>query len=48
MIALPVALAGLVTPVLTVTAMLLSGLTVVGDSARIARRVSDETTGHQG
>ncbi len=38
LIALPVALAGLVNPVIAVTAMLLSSLTVVGNSARIARQ----------
>ena len=47
LIALPVALAGLVNPVIAVTAMLLSSLTVVGNSARIARQVPDET-GHEG
>ncbi len=35
-VALPVALAGLVNPVVAVTAMLLSSLTVVGNSSRIA------------
>lgn len=39
LIALPVALAGLVNPVIAVTAMLLSSLTVVGNSARISRQV---------
>jgi heavy metal translocating P-type ATPase len=38
LIALPVALAGLVNPVIAVTAMLLSSLTVVTHSARIARQ----------
>ncbi len=37
LIALPVALAGLVNPVIAVTAMLLSSLTVVGNSARISK-----------
>lgn len=36
LVALPAALAGLVNPVIAVTAMLLSSLTVVGNSARIA------------
>jgi Cu2+-exporting ATPase/Cu+-exporting ATPase len=38
LLALPAALAGLVNPVVAVTAMLLSSLTVVGNSARIARK----------
>jgi heavy metal translocating P-type ATPase len=38
LIALPAALVGLVNPVVAVTAMLLSSLTVVGNSARIARK----------
>jgi heavy metal translocating P-type ATPase len=37
LVALPVALAGLVNPVIAVTAMLFSSLTVVGNSARIAK-----------
>jgi P-type E1-E2 ATPase len=37
LVALPAALAGLVNPVIAVTAMLLSSLTVVGNSARIAK-----------
>ena len=37
-LALPAALVGLVNPVIAVTAMLLSSLTVVGNSARIARQ----------
>ena len=36
-LALPAAVAGLVNPIVAVTAMLLSSLTVVGNSARIAR-----------
>jgi P-type E1-E2 ATPase len=40
-LALPAALAGLVNPVIAVTAMLLSSLTVVGNSARIARQVRE-------
>jgi P-type E1-E2 ATPase len=43
LIALPVALAGLVNPVIAVIAMLLSSLTVVGNSARIAGHARDET-----
>jgi Cu2+-exporting ATPase/Cu+-exporting ATPase len=43
LIALPAALVGLVNPVIAVTAMLLSSLTVVGNSARIARQVREET-----
>jgi Cu+-exporting ATPase len=38
LVALPVALAGWVNPILAVIAMLLSSLTVVGNSARIARK----------
>jgi cation transport ATPase len=38
LIALPSALVGLVNPVVAVTAMLLSSLTVVGNSAWIAKR----------
>ena len=41
LIALPVALVGLVNPVIAVTAMLLSSLTVVGNSARIAGQAHD-------
>ena len=37
LVALPLALAGIVNPVIAVSAMLLSSLTVVGNSARIAR-----------
>jgi P-type E1-E2 ATPase len=36
-LALPAAVAGLVNPVVAITAMLLSSLTVVGNSVRIAR-----------
>jgi cation transport ATPase len=43
LVALPAALAGLVNPVIAVTAMLLSSLTVVGNSARISRKAPDET-----
>jgi heavy metal translocating P-type ATPase len=43
LIALPVALAGLVNPVIAVTAMLFSSLTVVGNSARIAGQAREET-----
>jgi heavy metal translocating P-type ATPase len=42
LIALPVALTGLVNPVIAVSAMLLSSLTVVGNSARIARQAPDK------
>jgi len=45
LIALPVALAGLVNPVIAVTAMLLSSLTVVGNSARISRMARNEVHG---
>jgi heavy metal translocating P-type ATPase len=43
-LALPAALVGLVNPVIAVTAMLLSSLTVVGNSARIARQVRLENS----
>jgi Cu+-exporting ATPase len=42
LIALPVALAGLVNPVIAVSAMLLSSLTVVGNSGRISRMARNE------
>jgi len=42
LLALPAALVGLVNPVIAVTAMLLSSLTVVGNSARIARQAREE------
>ncbi len=42
LVALPAALAGLVNPVVAVTAMLLSSLTVVGNSARITRMARKE------
>ena len=48
LIALPVALAGLVNPVIAVTAMLLSSLTVVGNSARIARMARKESRRRKG
>jgi Cu2+-exporting ATPase/Cu+-exporting ATPase len=43
LLALPAALAGLVNPIVAVTAMLLSSLTVVGNSARIARQTRGES-----